>query len=59
MIMNDILDLGEENTAKILSELKGAANSDGDNKMFESIEALESMAKAAAKSEINNILLQD
>lgn len=59
MIMNDILDLGEENTAKILSELKGAANSGGDNKMFESIEALESMAKAAAKSEINNILLQD
>jgi len=59
MIMNDILNLGEENTSKILSELKGAAGSDGDNKMFESVEALESLVKAAAKSEINNILMQD
>ncbi len=59
MIMNDILNLGEENTSKILSELKSAAGSDGDNKMFESVEALESLVKAAAKSEINNILMQD
>lgn len=59
MIMNDILNLGEENTSKILSELKSAAGSSNDNQMFESVEALETLAKAAAKNEINNILMQD
>lgn len=59
MIMNDILDLGEEKTSAILSELKGAANTDGDKAMFESVEMLESFAQSAARKELNNILMQD
>lgn len=59
MIMNDILELGEETTSKILGELKGAASAGNDNAMFESIEQLESLAKSAARNELNNILMQE
>lgn len=61
MIMNDILNLGEDKTANILAELKQASSgsSEGDKSMYESVEVLESMIKRATRQEFNNIMMDE
>ncbi len=59
MMMNEMLELGEEKTEAILSELKLGAKDQKDGFMVESVEALEQYIANAAKTQINNILMQD